>query len=249
MRWKGGKRWAFWTPSLFLGACPLNNSPGLSQFSAQLLVGRNAGNSNCSSQIEPHWSSALIPLSGSPHHSLWSVSPSTIISSSAPGLQQPEAGLLRQPFKQQIYLANDSGLVNTYIFFWFAVIQLEACLGFLLSTVNTHSFTQKKMEPCLGTVYAEENRYFLQSKSNDQKLEGTVRAHQIHALLGQIERSLKYPGQQVVSYFIPWAIKFWSQTSPLFILCITESFLLQFTTFLLVLTAGEEKNRCSRCFQ
>lgn len=94
------------------------------------------------------------------------------------------------------YSANDSGLANTYKhFFLFTVIHLEAYLGFLLSIVNTHCFTKKKMEPCLGIVYAEENRYFLQLKSNYQKLEGTVRAHQIHALLGQTERSSKYPGQ------------------------------------------------------
>lgn len=71
MRWKGGKRWAFVTPALFPGPCPLNNPLELGLFPGQLLVGRNAG--NCISQIETRWSSAPITLSGSPHRSVWSV--------------------------------------------------------------------------------------------------------------------------------------------------------------------------------
>lgn len=58
MRWMGGERWAFGTPALFPGPYPLNNSLELGLFPGQLLVGRNAGNTNCISQIETRRSSA-----------------------------------------------------------------------------------------------------------------------------------------------------------------------------------------------
>lgn len=188
MRWKGGKRWAFVTPALFPGPCPLNNPLELGLFPGQLLVGRNAG--NCISQIETRWSSASITLSGSPHRSVWSVTfHHSLLLCSCPMSAFKTTNIFGKWLQPGKHMQT---------FFCWAVTHLEAHLGFLLSTVNTCCFIpcqkKKKKRAMSRWSLSQKKTGNLTIKSNDQKLERTVRAHQIHVFPGQIERSSKYPG-------------------------------------------------------
>lgn len=152
MRWKGGKRWAFVTPALFPGPCPLNNPLELGLFPGQLLVGRNAG--NCISQIETRWSSASITLSGSPHRSVWSVTfHHSLLLCSCPMSAFKTTNIFGKWLQPGKHMQT---------FFCWAVTHLEAHLGFLLSTVNTCCFIpcqkKKKKSHVQVKFKSEENR-------------------------------------------------------------------------------------------
>lgn len=154
-----------------------------------------------------------------------------------------EARLLWQPLKQPMTLAWQT---PTDIF-WL-VIPLGAPLGFLLSTVNTHCFTQKKMEPELSAIYSSNKWVVLTVESNHQKLAGTVRVHQVPALPDQTDGPPQILPLIVGLLFSPSGhLTLVSQL--LLIFYVTESFLLSFTCFSLALPSWEmKKNRCPQSF-
>lgn len=157
MRWRGREELTFSNPSLALlpGLCPLSDFTRLGLSSEPLLVGRNLSNTQL------HFTKWVAlqqcpdtPLSLSPPFSMTNISPSTIISSCPTAAYQ--ARLLRQLLKQQTYLANASGLANTYTYFlissntpggisWLPLINRKRLLFYPEAhrAISTHGLWQK----------------------------------------------------------------------------------------------------------